>query len=162
MNEIELVKSTSGIRGVVGNGLDPVMITAYGCAFGTFLKKGPLVIGRDSRPSGEMVQRAVVAGLIATGIDVIDIGIVPTPTVEIAVKELKANGGICVTASHNPIKWNALKFFNKRGEFITPDEYKQLDAIFESKQFNLVPHDKLGEISRQDNWIEKHVTKTLR
>jgi len=162
MSKLELVKSTSGIRGVVGNGLDPVMITAYGAAFGTFLKRGPVVIGRDSRPSGEMVNRAVIAGLMSVGIDVIDIGIVPTPTVEIAVKKVKASGGICVTASHNPSQWNALKFFNERGEFITPDQYKLLDAIFLSNSFAYVSYQKLGAVSQQTQWIDEHIRQTLR
>ncbi|PWB73297.1 phosphoglucosamine mutase, partial [candidate division GN15 bacterium] len=157
MDKLELVKSTSGIRGVVGNGLDPVMITAYGAAFGTFLKRGTVVVGRDSRPSGDMVMRAVVAGLVSTGVDVVDIGIVPTPTVEIAVKKLKARGGICVTASHNPSQWNALKFFNEQGEFITPEQYKQLDAIYSSSSFAYVPYQKLGVVSCQTHWIDEHI-----
>lgn len=161
MQKTELVKSTSGIRGVVGNGLDPVMICQYGGAFGTFLKKGTVVIGRDSRPSGEMVKSAVVSGLVAVGIDVIDIGVVPTPTVEIAVKQLKAIGGICVTASHNPAQWNALKFFNKRGEFITADEYVRLNAIFESGAYAYKPAHKLGSITYQDHWGDVHIRKTL-
>ncbi len=161
MDTKQLVKSTSGIRGVVGNGLDPVMISAYGAAFGTFLKKGKLVIGRDSRTSGEMVSRAVVSGLMSVGIDVIDIGIVPTPTVEIAVKKLKAAGGICVTASHNPSEWNALKFFSSTGEFITPEQYKELDAIFNSGAFSYVTWDKVGQVSYQAKWIEQHVKMTL-
>jgi len=161
MNKPELVKSTSGIRGVIGNGLDPVMITAYGAAFGTFLKRGPVVIGRDSRPSGDMVSRAVIAGLMSVGVDVIDVGIVPTPTVEIAVTKLRASGGICVTASHNPSQWNALKFFNDRGEFITPDQYRQLDAIFSANAFSFVPHRKLGVVSQQSHWIDEHIRQTL-
>ena len=162
MNKPELVKSTSGIRGVIGNGLDPVMITAYGAAFGTFLKRGPIVLGRDSRPSGDMVSRAVTAGLVSVGIDVIDIGIVPTPTVEIAVKKLKARGGICVTASHNPSQWNALKFFNDRGEFITPEQYRELDGIFTSNAFAYVPYQKLGSISHESHWIDEHIGQTLK
>ncbi|MCP4684822.1 MAG: phosphoglucosamine mutase, partial [bacterium] len=161
MKKKQLVKSTSGIRGVVGNGLDPIMITTYGAAFGTFLKKGRVVLGSDSRPSGDMVRRAVVSGLMSVGVDVIDIGIVPTPTVEIAVKALKATGGICVTASHNPSPWNALKFFNKTGEFITPAEYRKLNRIFESGRFAYQPVDKLGKMETQDKWIEEHIKKTL-
>jgi phosphomannomutase len=157
----ELVASTSGIRGVVGNGLDPILVTRYGCAFGTLLKRGRVVIGRDSRLSGEMVKGAVVSGLVAVGIDVIDIGIVPTPTVEIAVKDLKAVGGICVTASHNPGQWNALKFFNRTGEFITAEEYRELDKIFKSQEFGFVEVKKLGKVSSQPGWVEKHVAKTL-
>jgi phosphomannomutase len=162
MHKPELVKSTSGIRGVIGNGLDPVMITAYGAAFGTLLKKGPIVIGRDSRPSGEMVARAVTAGLIATRIGGVDIGSVPTPTVEIAGTGLKAKGGICVTASHNPSQWNALKFFNARGEFITPAEYRQLDAIFNSGKFAYQPYGKLGKLTSQDGWVDTHINQVLR
>jgi phosphomannomutase len=161
MKRPQLIKSTSGIRGVVGNGLDPVMITAYGAAFGTFLKKGLVVVGRDSRPSGEMIARAVIAGLTSTGIDVIAVGIVPTPTVEIAVTSLKASGGICVTASHNPSEWNALKFFNNLGEFITPKQYKKLDAIFNSGKFDLKRFDRIGKYSFQHGWVEKHVAMVL-
>ena len=157
----ELVASTSGIRGVVGNGLDPILITRYGCAFGTFLKRGTVIIGRDSRPSGEMVKSAVIAGLTSVGIDIIDIGIVPTPTVEIAVKALKGIGGICVTASHNPGQWNALKFFNKTGEFITAEEYREIDALYKSGAFAFAPVKSLGKMSAQSGWVEKHVAKTL-
>jgi phosphomannomutase len=157
----QLIKSTSGIRGVVGNGLDPVLVTQYGCAFGTFLKRGTVVIGRDSRPSGEMVRAAVISGLVSVGIDVIDIGVVPTPTVEIAVKKLKAVGGICVTASHNPAQWNALKFFNKSGEFITDDEYSALDGIFNSRAFAYQPVVGLGQIKIQSGWADTHIALTL-
>ena len=161
MKKKQLIKSTSGIRGVVGNGLDPVTVTTYGAAFGTFLKKGKIVLGSDSRPSGEMVRRAVVSGLMSVGIDVVDIGVVPTPTVEIAVKILRADGGICVTASHNPAPWNALKFFNRTGEFITPAEYRRLNRIFESGKFAFKPVDRLGKVRTEDRWIEEHVKKTL-
>ncbi len=146
MKKKQLIESTSDIRGVVGNGLDPITIATYGAAFGTFLRKGKIVLGSDSRPSGEMVRRAVVSGLISVGIDVVDIGIVPTPTVEIASKALKAAGGICVTASHNPAPWNALKFFNRTGEFITPAEYRRLNRTFESGRFAYQPVDRLGTI----------------
>ena len=84
-----VVKSTSGVRGIVGNGLDPSMAASYGAAFGTILKKGKAVVGRDSRTTGEMIAQATIAGLLAVGIDVVYLGIVPTPTVEIAVKKLK-------------------------------------------------------------------------
>ncbi|MFZ5981708.1 MAG: phosphoglucosamine mutase [Candidatus Zixiibacteriota bacterium] len=161
MKKKQLVKSTSGIRGVVGNGLDPVMVAAYGAAFGTFLKKGKIVVGSDSRPSKDMVRQAVIAGLVAVGIDVIDIGVVPTPTVEIAVKRLKTAGGICITASHNPSPWNALKFFNKHGEFISPAQYRQLDKIYNSGNFAWQPVARLGKIECRDIWIDEHIKQTL-
>ncbi len=162
MSKKVLIKSISGIRGIVGNGLDPEIIVKYAAAFGTFLKKGKVVIGQDSRPSGEMVKNAVKSGLVSTGIDVVDIGIVPTPTVEVAVKDLKAVGGICITASHNSTQWNALKFFNKTGEFITPAEYKKLNSIFESENFLYIPVTELGQISYQDNWIDIHIKKVFK
>jgi phosphomannomutase len=156
-----LIKSTSGIRGIVGAGLDPELVTQYGAAFGTMLKKGTVVVGRDSRPSGDMFMRAVTAGLSSVGFKVVEVGIVPTPTVEIAVKKLKASGGVCVTASHNPAPWNALKFFNDRGEFITPAQYNKLDKIFNSGRFAYKPAGKLGQITLQQGWIDQHVKMTL-
>ncbi len=161
MSKIELVKSTSGVRGVIGNGLDPILAVRYGAAFGTFLHKGSIVVGRDSRPSGEMIKAATIAGLVSVGIDVVDIGIVPTPTVEIAITRLKARGGICITASHNPSPWNALKFFNEKGEFISPAQYKTLDGIFESGKFAWQRHDRVGRISQSDIWADEHVKSTL-
>ena len=160
-SKISLVKSTSGVRGIIGAGLDPVLATAYGAAFGTMVKNGKVVVGRDSRPSGDMIKAATIAGLISVGTDVIDVGIVPTPTVEIAVEQLKAVGGICLTASHNPAPWNALKFFNSTGEFITPAQYRRLDRIFDSGRFDYKPHDKLGGLEFQDHWVDKHVKMTL-
>jgi phosphomannomutase len=161
MKKPQLIKSLSGIRGVIGNGLDPITVTTYGAAFGTYLKKGKVVIGRDTRPSGDMVFRAIASGLSSVGVDVVDVGVVPTPTVEIAVKGLKAAGGICVTASHNPSSWNALKFFNASGEFLTTVQYNRMNRVFESGKFAFRPVEKLGKISRDDRWIETHIKKTL-
>lgn len=162
MKRDKLVASTSGVRGVIGNGLDMALITDYALAFGTMLKKGKVVVGRDSRPSGELIKPVVISTLRSVGLDVIDIGIAPTPTVEIAVKAHKAIGGICITASHNPSQWNALKFFNKTGEFITPAEYKKLSKLFESKKYNLVSYDKLGSLKTDDKMIALHIDKTLK
>lgn len=157
----QLIKSTSGIRGVIGNGMDPILATTYGAVFGTFLKGGRVVIGRDSRLSGEMIKQAVISGLLSVGCDVVDIDMVPTPTVEIAVKGLAARGGICVTASHNPAPWNALKFFNDTGEFITPTQYRKLNKILESGRFDFKPVAELGKYFTDDTWVDKHVRKTL-
>ncbi len=161
MTSKTLIKSTSGIRGIIGTGLDPLVAANYAAAFGTLLKKGKIVIGRDSRPSGEMITRAAVSGLVSVGIDVVDIGIVPTPTVGIAIKRLRASGGLCVTASHNPAEWNALKFFNDRGEFITPSQYKRLDKIYDSGHFAFKPYTKLGAIQFQTQWVDNHVSRVL-
>jgi len=161
MPEKTLIISTSGVRGIVGSGLDPAVATNYAAAFGTFLKRGTVVVGRDSRPSGEMLLEAVILGLETTGIDVIDIGVLPTPTVEIAVKELKAAGGSCITASHNPAIWNALKFFNRRGEFVTPEQFDKIEKLYESRNFSFVPFNKIGKIETQTDWVGKHIKKTL-
>lgn len=161
MLEKTLIISTSGVRGIVGSGLDPVVATNFAAAFGTFLKRGKVVVGRDSRPSGEMLKKVVISGLQATGINVIDIGVVPTPTVEIAVKELKAAGGICITASHNPAIWNALKFFNRRGEFVTPEQFDKIEKLYKLRNFSFVPFNKIGQVKSQADWIAKHIKKTL-
>src|SRR3990172_4139052 len=156
-----LIKSTSGIRGIVGHGLDATITANYAKAFGTFVKKGKVVVGRDSRPSGERLKKAVLKGLASVGIDVIYLGIVPPPTVEIAVKEMQAVAGICITASHNPGEWNALKFFNKKGEFVTSSEFEQIENIYNNKSFALKPAQKVGKIKQQSGWVEKHIKKTL-
>lgn len=162
MSQLNLIKSTSGIRGIIGSGLNPHLATEYGAAFGTFLKSGKVVIGRDSRPSGDMIMPAVIAGLRSVGCDVVNLDIVPTPTVEIAVKKLKAAGGICITASHNPSQWNALKFFNNTGEFITPTQYKQFSKIFESKKYTYKTFDKIGRLTSDDTMIDEHIKMTLK
>jgi phosphomannomutase len=108
-----------------------------------------------------MLVRAVVSGLLSVGIGVIELGVVPTPAVEIAVKQLKAAGGVCVTASHNPSQWNALKFFNSRGEFITAAQIRKLSDLYDHERFVFKPHTGLGKVQFQDGWIEKHVRLAL-
>ncbi|HSP88107.1 MAG TPA: hypothetical protein VLN45_08230, partial [Ignavibacteriaceae bacterium] len=119
-----LMVSISGIRGLVGDGLDPEVLVKFTSAYADFIGKGKIVLGRDARISGEMVSNIVTGTLIAKGLDVIDIGICPTPTVQYTVKKLKANGGIAISASHNPNEWNALKLLNSTGQFMSPEENK--------------------------------------
>ncbi len=121
------MSSISGIRGIIGDGLDPQTLMDYVNAYADFIKKGEVVIGRDSRISGEMVMNITVGTLMAKGINVVDIGICPTPTVQFSVKELSASGGIAISASHNPNQWNALKLLNSSGQFLSPEEYKKLN-----------------------------------
>ena len=154
--------STSGIRGVIGSGLEPVIAAGYAAAFGTYLKRGRVVIGRDSRPSGEMFKKAVIAGLQSVGRNVVDIGIVPTPTLEIAIPGLRASGGICLTASHNPSEWNALKLFNGKGEFINKNDLKKLREIYENKKFGFADYRKLGTLTVDDSWIDRHIKEILK
>src|SRR2546423_901636 len=101
----------SGVRGVIGDSLTPQLVTSFAAAFGAHAGAGPIVIGTDSRPSRDMVKQAAIAGLMSVGCTPIDLGIVPVPALQLHVRRLGAFGGICVTASHNPIEWNALKVF---------------------------------------------------
>lgn len=156
-----LMVSTSGIRGIVGSGIDPIMTARYAAAFGTILNGRKIVVGRDSRPSGQMLKMAVISALRSVGCDVVDIGIVPTPTVEIAITGLKAAGGICLTASHNSSEWNALKLFNKNGEFIDKTDLRKLNKIYDSEKFEFVGHKKLGSLKSDNSWIDRHIKQVL-
>src|SRR4030067_393622 len=127
-SQSNLIFSISGLRGLVGDGLTPTLVDKYASAFG-YSSKGKIVIGRDTRNTGEMIKNLVISSLVAAGCEVIDIGICPTPTVELAVLDLKAQGGIVITASHNPIEWNALKFINSAGMFITEQEKNRLEKL---------------------------------
>ncbi len=144
--------SISGVRGIIGNreGLTPELIINFAQAFGTYVKGGRIVVGSDSRPTYEMVKHAVISGLLATGCDIIDIGIVPTPTVLLMTKKYKANGGIAITASHNPLDWNALKLINKEGRFLNQSEANKLISLYKSKKYNIVKWNKIGKTESTD------------
>jgi phosphomannomutase len=151
----------SGVRGVVGESLTPDLVLKYSSAFGNLCKSGKVILGRDSRVSGEMVRSAVISGLLSTGCEVIDLGICPTPTVEIAVEELKAKGGIIITASHNPIQWNALKFVGADGMFLSEGESRRLFDLIKNNRIKYKRWDGLGKISFDHSWIKKHIRKIL-
>ena len=119
----KLIMSMSGIRGVIGDTLDPSIAMKVGKSFGAYVGKGPVIVGGDTRVSHEMVKAAVISGLVAVRTDVIDIGKVPTPTVQQMIQYYNAGGGIVVTASHNPIMWNGLKLMNGKGSFLEEAEY---------------------------------------
>ncbi|MGB2803546.1 MAG: phosphoglucosamine mutase [Candidatus Zixiibacteriota bacterium] len=157
-----LMVGVSGVRGVVGESLTPDVVTKYSSAFGMLCQSGKVVLGRDTRVSGEMVRAAVVCGLLSTGCEVIDLGICATPTVEIAVRELKANGGIIITASHNPIQWNALKFVGADGIFLSEREGRRLSDLVEKDRIKHARWDKLGKVKFDDSWTEKHVNGVLK
>ena len=167
-----LIKSISGIRGTIGGNpgqnLTPVDIVESISAYGSWLKTNHLnkkikvVIGRDARISGEMVENICIGTLQAMGIDVVNIGLSTTPTVEIAVPLENADGGIILTASHNPKQWNALKLLNKKGEFISAQDGKQLLSFIEKNQFSFISVEKLGEVTFNDNYIDEHINKVLK
>ncbi len=166
---VALIKSISGIRGTIGGaageGLTPIDIVKYAAAFGTWVltttQNNTIIIGRDARISGEMVSKLVAATLQGLGINVIDLGLSTTPTVEMAVPAKKAGGGIILTASHNPKQWNALKLLNDKGEFISDAEGKQVLALGDSESFDFAPVTKLGRYSTDDTFLQKHISAIL-
>ncbi len=159
-----LIKSISGIRGTIGGkpgeALTPVDVVKFAAAFGTWAKlRGAkkIVIGRDARISGEMVSNLVSNTLLGLGLHVVDLGLSTTPTVEIAVPLEKAGGGIILTASHNPIQWNALKLLNERGEFISAADGAEVLRLAEEESFDFAPVEKLGNYSQANHYIKKHI-----
>jgi len=156
-----LMVSVSGIRGIVGDGLDPQTLIKYVSAYADFCNGGKIIVGRDARVSGEMVYHIVVGSLLAKGVDVIDIGICPTPTVLFAVNKHKANGGIEISASHNPNEWNALKLLNDKGEFMTPEEHKEYIEIVNKGDDSFNRWDQLGKLSTDDEALQDHINRVL-
>jgi len=148
--------SISGIRGVIGDGLDAVTVSRWASAYGAWLPAGPVVVGRDSRISGPMVFDAVAAALASTGHEVWDIGIATTPTVEVAVQESNAIGGIIITASHNPQQWNALKFLQGNGLFLTAAHNREVRQRYEDGSGH-VTFDKLGGVVERQGADEQHL-----
>ncbi len=166
-----LIKSISGIRGTIGgnigDGLNPLDTVKFVTAFGMWIKnnrankKLKVVLGRDARISGPMVNNIVTGTLMGLGIDVVNIGMATTPTVEIAVTEEKADGGIILTASHNPKQWNALKLLNANGEFLTAGDGEIVLKIAESEDFEYAEVDDLGKVENKDNYLDIHIKKVI-
>jgi phosphomannomutase len=155
-----LLISVSGIRGVVGNGLTAEVVLRAAQAYGTWLGGGKVIVGRDSRVTGEMVRAAVVAGLTAVGCDVVDVGICPTPTVQLAT-ERQGQGGIVITASHNPIEWNALKLLAPDGLFLDEKQGQEVVSRMEKGDFRFAPWDKVGSIQHYAGAVEDHIRRIL-
>ena len=166
-----LIKSISGIRGTIGgkpgDGLSPIDVVKFAAAFGTFIqkrsgKKRPIIVlGRDARISGEMVNSLVVATLNGLGVDVLDLGLSTTPTVEVAVPMEKADAGIILTASHNPKEWNALKLLNEKGEFIDAEEGAEVLRLAESDELVFAKVDDLGAHRQSEAYLIKHIQAVL-
>ena len=164
-----LIKSISGIRGTIGglagSGLTPTDIVKFTSAYGRWViastGKNKVVIGRDARISGEMVRNLVVGTLQSIGIHVVDLGLSTTPTVELAVPDENAGGGIILTASHNPKQWNALKLLNHKGEFISDLEGQLVLAMAEENDFEFAEVNDLGKVTYDDSYLQKHIDKVL-
>ena len=160
-----LIKSISGIRGTIGgktgDTLNPLDIVKFTTAYATFIGGKKIVVGRDGRISGLMVRNVVVGTLMGMGYDVIDIGYATTPTTELAVKMAGADGGIIITASHNPRQWNALKLLNKEGEFLTAADGAEVLRLAEAEDFNYAEVDQLGQLTIDDSFNQRHIDAVL-
>jgi phosphomannomutase len=162
---LTLIKSISGIRGTIGgkagDGLTPIDIVKFTAAYGSWVinktQNKKIVLGRDARISGEMVNHLVIGTLQGLGIEVIDLGLSTTPTVEIAVPFEQAGGGIILTASHNPKQWNALKLLNEKGEFISDEDGKEVLEIAENADFAFADVNELGKVTANDTYLQKHI-----
>jgi len=167
-----LIKSISGIRGTIGGvpgeNLTPIDIVKYTAAYGTWVKQRhtgnpvTIIIGRDARRSGVMISSLVITTLRGMGINITDLGMATTPTVEIAVMETKASGGIIITASHNPEQWNALKFLNEKGEFLSAGDGGKLLGMADSEQYEFAGTDHEGSLGSDNTWRIKHIDKILK
>ena len=166
-----LIKSISGIRGTIGgvhgDNLTPIDAVNFGCAYGQWLinknpnSKHKVIIGRDARISGEMIQNLVQYSLISMGIDIVDLGLSTTPTVELMVKKHNADGGIIITASHNPTQWNALKLLNENGEFLNSHEGKLIVDFSENKNFTFSQVEDLGTLTKENQSMNQHIDSVL-
>ena len=150
----------SGVRGIVGEDLNPELVAKFSAAFGQFSGNGLVVVGSDTRPSNQMFRYAVFAGLLSSGCEVVDLGICPTPSLQLMVRNLEAKGGIAITGSHNPPEWNALKFVRPDGLFLYPEQIRQLVRITQSA-IKKAGWDRTGKVRWDNSAIENHLKKIL-
>jgi phosphomannomutase len=161
MASSELIVSVSGIRGIVGEGLTPAAALRFAEALATYTRGGRIVLSRDGRASGAMLRHAVLAGLTAAGCEVHDVGVAPTPTVGLAVRTLRAQGGVQITASHNPAPWNGLKLFNADGRVLPAAEGRKVQALYEAGARAAVPYNMLGTVQNYHKAEDDHRDRIL-
>jgi phosphomannomutase len=153
--------SISGVRGVIGDSLTPTLLTRFAQAFGTYVGSGAIVIGRDTRTSGEMVRQAVIAGLLSSGCRVIDLDICPVPTVQLMVRQLHAQGGVAITASHNPAEWNALKFVNSEGLFLSAGQARELLDIYHQGDYTKIAGSEMRGVEPLTVALDAHINAII-
>ena len=153
--------SISGVRGVIGQSLTPTLLTRFAQAFGTHTGSGTIVVGRDPRTSGEMVKHAVIAGILSSGGRVVDVGVCPVPTVQLQVRRRKAQGGIAITASHNPAEWNALKFIGSNGLFLDSGQARELLDIYHQGEYTKVSGEEIRTVEEVEGATEAHIKAIL-
>jgi len=159
----QLKIGVSGIRGVIGGFLTPNLATAFAQAFGSYVGPGRVVLGRDTRTSGEMIEHAVTCGLLAVGCEVVKVGILPTPTIQVYVAETRARGGIAITASHNPPEYNALKLFNAEGLFFNHYERGELIDLYHQSNFRQAPNDEIRRVVMDtESAPSRHIARVLK
>jgi phosphomannomutase len=156
MRRSNLKIGVSGIRGVIGESLTPSLVADFCASFGRYVGGGSVIVGRDTRPSGKMLEHAAVAGLLAAGCRPVLVGVAPTPTVQMAVEAFNANGGLAITASHNPKEWNALKFINSNGLFLGHHETAELLDIYNQPDLDLVEEGGISRLRRRDDAFTMH------
>jgi len=161
MSKYPLMVGVSGVRGVVGESLIPELVTKLSAAFGNFVDKGKVVVGSDTRTSNQMFKYAVFSGLLSTGCEVIDVGVCPTPSVQLMVEKLKADGGIVITGSHNPAEWNALKFIRSDGLFLYPEEGEKLLYLYKKDKIKYVSWNEIKKVYQEKGAIENHLERVL-
>src|SRR3954469_16272255 len=159
MNSLKI--GITGVRGVVGETFTPELAVGFAQAFGTYLDGGRILVSRDTRPSGPMVRAAVLGGLMAAGCEVVDLGVCPTPSMQLAVAQTGAGGGIAVTAGHNPSQWNALKFVRADGLYLNPAQAEELLDIFHQGEFAKATWDKVARRVEEADAVEGHVQTLL-
>ena len=156
-----LMISVSGVRGIIGDGLTPEVVVQFAQAYGSEFGPGKIVVGRDSRVSGEMLKNAVCGGLMAVGCDVVDIGIAPTPTTELMTEKSEHAGGIIITASHNPREWNALKLLAPDGLFLTAGQGDRILKRLQEESYRFAEWDKIGKVTTDTSAIREHIQRIL-
>ena len=156
-----LMVGVSGVRGIIGEGLSPEIITRFAAALGTYLGPGPIIIGKDTRPSGLMVENAVIAGLMSVGTNIINIGVAPTPTIQFAIKKQGLSGGVIISASHNPEQWNAIKFLGREGILLNQEQGIEVVEIAESHSVRHSEWNNLGTITQFDGALDEHINAIL-
>jgi phosphomannomutase len=147
----------TGVRGIVGETFTPELAVEFAESFGTYLDRGRILVCRDTRPSGAMIRSAVVAGLLAAGCEVVDLGVCPTPSMQLAIQSLKADGGIAITAGHNPWQWNALKFVRGDGLYLNPTQGEELLDIFHQGEFAKASWNEIRPMVQNENAINEHI-----
>ncbi|HUN65605.1 MAG TPA: phosphoglucosamine mutase [Bacteroidota bacterium] len=158
---MSLMVTISGVRGIVGESLTPEVVVRYTSAFAEYCRAGKVVVGRDGRVSGKIISNLVTSTLLAAGCDVVYLGIAPTPTIGIAVEQLHAEGGISITASHNPIEWNGLKFIGKSGMFLNRNENRKLWTLADASGRRYAPWNRLGRYMIDDSFLRQHIDMVM-